>query len=724
MAALQKIRNKGALLIGAIGLALFAFIAEEFFRALETTSNVNKQQIGEVYGEKLSVQDYQILVDEASEIYKLQYGNLNDQMQDRVRDEVWNQFVSYKLFEHEADKLGLTVTDEEMQNALREGTAGSLRQLQVLSRIGLPLFEQNGRFSVQALQEFLKQYNEIKAQAGQMNPEVFEAFEIANKIWLYTEKLLRQELLMTKFQGLFQQAFISNPVAAKMIFDATTTQSNVELAAVPFSSVEDKEITVSDSDLKAMYDKNKELFRMLLETRDVKYIDVLVTASTADRIALEEKMNASCNRLKNGEDAALVVSSSNSLANYVNAPLTKNAFANDVRVRLDTMGVGATLAPYYNGIDNTFNVIKLVNKVQAPDSMLIRQIAVVGESLEEMQTRADSVYNALKGGADFKALAQIYGQPGDSLWITSAQYESDGAMDENGAKYVTALNMTPANSYAKVDMGQANVVVQVLERKAMQTKYNAAVIKCPVDFSTKTYGEALNKFNRFIAENRTIEDIEKNAVKSGYFLRPIDNFVSSAHNVANVGGTKDAVRWIFDEAEVGSISKLYECGDKNDHLLLVAMTAVHEAGLRPWNDPMVKEVLESMVKSEKKGELLMQKLAGVKDMAAAAQQKGAVVDTLENVTFTNTPFVAAAGVPEPVLSGAVAKTENGSYCGPLQGAEGIYMFRVLARNGNGSSYDEAQCKDMDAQAALRMASAQLFQVLAQEGEVIDNRYKF
>ena len=157
MAALQSIRKRGALLIGAIGLALFAFIAEEFFRSLETTSNMNKQQVGEVYGEKLSVQDYQQMVDEASELYKLQYGNLNDQMQDRVRDEVWNSFVNYKLVEHEANKLGLIVTDEEVQNALREGTAESLRRMGVLNSTGLAIVDQTGRFNVQVLQDFLKQ---------------------------------------------------------------------------------------------------------------------------------------------------------------------------------------------------------------------------------------------------------------------------------------------------------------------------------------------------------------------------------------------------------------------------------------------------------------------------------------------------------------------------------------------------------------------------------------
>ncbi len=348
----------------------------------------------------------------------------------------------------------------------------------------------------------------------------------------------------------------------------------------------------------------------------------------------------------------------------------------------------------------------------------------MGATVEETKTRTDSIMTALKGGASFKDMATKYGQPSDSAWITSAQYENS-MIDENGAKYVTTLNTAQVNSLTTVEMGQANVIIQMLDRKGMKTKYNAAVVKCPVDFSNETYRDALNKFNRFVAENRTVEDIEKNAGKNGYVLRTYNDFSSNLHNVANIGGTKDAVRWIFDEAEeAGAISKLYECGANNDHILLIAMTGIHEKGYRAWNDTLVKETLKPMVMSAKKGELLMQKLAGVKDMAAAKQQAGVVVDTLTNITFTNAPFIAAAGVPEPVVAGAVAKTEAGKYCGPVQGSEGVYMLRVISRNEGTQTFDKDLYMRMAAQANFRSIGAQLFQILMQEADVIDNRYKF
>ena len=45
MAAIGKIRSWGPVLATLIGLALFAFIAEEFFRSCESTTNEKRQQV-------------------------------------------------------------------------------------------------------------------------------------------------------------------------------------------------------------------------------------------------------------------------------------------------------------------------------------------------------------------------------------------------------------------------------------------------------------------------------------------------------------------------------------------------------------------------------------------------------------------------------------------------------------------------------------------------------
>ena len=130
MAALGKIRSHGALLVGVIGAALLAFIAEEAFRSCDASKNESRQQIGSVYGEKVNMQDYQKLVDEFTNVIKITQGreNLTDDELNQVKDQVWQTYVSNKVLEKECEKLGLTVTDKELQNVLTQGTNPMLMQ--------------------------------------------------------------------------------------------------------------------------------------------------------------------------------------------------------------------------------------------------------------------------------------------------------------------------------------------------------------------------------------------------------------------------------------------------------------------------------------------------------------------------------------------------------------------------------------------------------------------
>lgn len=444
MAALQTIRSKGALLVGVLGLALFAFIAEEFFRSIETTSAMDRSQVGEVYGKKLSIQDFQNLVDEHSEVTKLQMrmqgrdGNLTDEQTERLREQVWQQFQQKTIIEHECDKLGLEVTDGEVQEALRLGTAQSLQMMAGI--FGNP---QTGRFDLAQLQNFLKDYTKTIQQAQQsQNAEAVEQIQMIKKLWDFAEKQLRDELLSNKYNMLFAMGFTSNPIAAKASFEDKMVQKDVEIAALPFTTIDEKEIKVSDEDLKEAYNEYKSLFYSPAPSRDIKILDVNVIASAADRADLTKKVRDFEARLRNGEDAANIVRTSGSEVGYTNMAMSKQAFQRipDVAANIDSMAVGSVKATYYNAQDNTINTLKLVAKTQAPDSILYRQIAAIAATPEARKAQADSILKALNSGAKFAELAKKYGQPTDSAWITSNQYEQFG-MPEESAMYLRTLRL-------------------------------------------------------------------------------------------------------------------------------------------------------------------------------------------------------------------------------------------------------------------------------------------
>ena len=712
MAAIGKIRSWGPTLVIVIGLALFAFIAEEMFRSCEASKNEQRQQVGEVLGEKINVQDFQSLIDEYQEVIKMTQGrdNLTEDELNQVKDQVWNTFVNNKILEKEAKELGLTVTDTEMQNMLREGTNPMLAQTPFVN-------QQTGRFDVAQLTKFLNDYK------SNQNPQLAEQYKAIYDYWRFIEKTLRQQTLAQKYQALLSNCLLSNPVSAKAAHDAQHQEANILLAAMPYSSIKDDEVQVSDADLKAKYDSEKEAFIQKAETRDIKYVDFKVVASKSDRDALMKDMQDASRKLDSGAAPAEVVRKAQSQIPYVGLPVTNRALPTDIASRIDSMAVGQTTAPFESTSDNTLNVVKLINKQQLPDSVEFRVIQVGAETADAAQKKADSIYTAIKAGAPFDSIAKKYGQTGEKQWLTSAQYQNSTNIDADSKEYLLALNTMGAGEMKNLKLSQVNLILQVTDRRAMVTKYDVAIIKHTIDFSKQTYSDAYNKFSQYVSENNTIEGLEQNAEKFGFKVLERNDIMNSEHNVAGIRATRETMKWIFD-AQPGQVSPLYECGS-NDHLLVVALTKVHAAGYRDLDG--VKDVLKQQVLRDKKYDMLKAKLEGVKSVADA-KAKGAIIDTVKQISFGSPVFVQMTGSSEPALAGAVVATKDKEFhAAPVKGNGGAFVFQVLnvAKTGEGAE-DKGHEKQIETQLkqTAMQAASRFMQELYQKAKITDNRYLF
>ena len=714
MAALGKIRSKGGILVAAIGLALFAFLAEAAFRSCNEIKSESRQQIGEILGEKISVQDYQKLIDEYQSAIKftMQRDNLTEDELNQVKDQVWQQLVNNRVLEADAKKVGLTVTEQELSNVLNDGTNPMLAQTPFVN-------QQTGRFDINALQQFLDGYNKAKAS----NSPQLEQMQTIYDYWLFVEKNLRTQLLGQKYQALLASCVLSNKAEAKMAFKDNNEESEIQLASLAYSTIKDADVKVTDEDLKAKYEELKPAFRQNTETRDIKFVDYQIKASASDRNAIVKDMNALQKQLATATDPSMVISKSGSMIPYLGLPVSSKAYQQypDIASKIDSLAVGTT-GVTENKQDNTLNIIRVMSKAQLPDSVQFRQIQVAANTPEEAHAKADSIQKALAGGADFVAIAKRYGQTGEKVWFTGQQYEAAPSMSEDNRTYIEALLNGEVNAIQNVALTQGNIILQVVDKKAMKTKTTAAIIKKLVDFSKATRSDAYNKFSEFVAKSATVADLEKNASKYGYHVQSLNDVSTSEHYVAGVHGTRDALKWLFD-AKQGDVSPLYECGD-NDHLMVIVLSAIHPKGYRSWDDPQVKEILKREVIKDKKAEKLMAKLKGVNSIAAA-QAKGAKVSTVSQITFAAPAFVQATGSAEPALSGAVAATAVGKFSkNPVKGNAGVYVFQVVKKALRaGSKYNEAMAMQQAAQQNMQFLS-NFMQDLILKANVVDNRYLF
>ena len=712
MAALGKIRSKGVILISILGFALFAFIAEELFRSCESSRNESRQQVGEVLGDKVNVQDFQKLVDEYTNVIKMTQGrdNLTDDDLNQVKDVVWNTFVQTEIISKEASKLGLQVTDQELQNILNAGTNPMLLQTPFVN-------QQTGRFDANLLKKFLAEYK----QAQTTNPQMAEQYQGIYNFWTFIEKSLRQQVLAQKYQSLLAGCLISNPVSAKMSYTDENQESNIQLASFAYSSINDNKVKISDADLKAKYEELKPRFKQYEETRSIKYVDYQVLPSASDRAALNKTVAGYVQSLKETADPVEIVRNSGSLVTYLGIPQTKAAFPTDIAARLDSMAVGSTSAPVENKLDNTINVVKLISKVQLPDSVQFRAIQVGGATPADAAKTADSIFTALKSGAEFEAIAKKYGQTGEKNWITSNQYQNATSMDADTKSYIESLNTLPVNEIKNLKLTQGNLILQITDRKAMTDKYVAAVIKKPIEFSKNTYSAAFNKFSQFVSESQTLEAMQKNASKYGYKVQERMDIRNSEHYVAGIHGTREALKWIF-ETDENKVSQLYECGD-NDHLLVLVMTNINKKGYRSLDDENVKNYVKQEVLRDKKAEMLMAKVKGVNSISAA-KAKGAQVSAVNQVTFAAPVFVQSTGMSEPALSGAVAATAKGKFSSTaVKGNGGVYLFQVLEKKMRPVKFNAKEYEQRQRQKMMQYAG-NFMQELYINANVKDNRYLF
>ena len=713
MATLGRIRKHGWLLLVVIGIALLAFIVGDGIKALGPSKNI--RNVGEINGDKISVEEYQKAINEYEEVVRFARGSntITESEIAQIKDEVWNQLVSTKLIEDEVGRLGITVTPAELEAALDEGTSSLLTQSMFVN-------QQTGKFDKDLLYNFLSEYNSLDAST--MPSQYVEYYQNLYRYWNFIERNLKQELLLEKYEALVNKAQMSNPVVAQQSYDGRNNYCKLAFAVIPFSSIADSAVAVTDADLKAVYNEHKENYRQFAETRDVKYIDIAVVPSEEDRAALMADVSEIAGQLAEAAESEIegVVRMSESTIPFSLMPRTAAGLPEDVAERIVNANVGDVVPAYYNEADDSYNTFKFLAKATAPDSIQYRQIQVTEQEDARRTELSDSIYNAILAGADFAELAERYGQATEPAWLGSASYERSTIVGDN-ATYLVTLNSMKKGEIRKLSLQGVDVILQVTDTKNPVDKYLVADIKRPAYFSKDTYNAAYNRLSQFVASNQGLDDFKANAEEAGFRLLDLNGLQNTAHNIGGVSSSRDALRWAFG-AKKGEVSQIFEAG-ANDHLLALALEDIHPAGYASMET--VKDMLKYEATNNKKAEKILANVKNVKTLAEAAAFDGAKTDTLARVTFSSPVFVSAVPASEPALSGVAASLEQGETAGPIKGNGGIYFVQVVERGQGAQTFDAAQEQKNAVSTATRsMGHTRLVNELYTKAKVVDNRYLF
>ena len=756
MAALQTLRNKPALLMSVIGGALLLFIVT--LADFNSCSRPNVE--GEVNGKELTYEDYEQQISDETNLESLLLDNVSDQEKDQIRQRLWENFKQQQIISKQADKLGLIVTKEDIQNELSSVTPQQLQQIAQMMQYGQMDFSRItyaqklmllmakfvGQPTIDGYKQFLKTADQQISQMQKQNPEAAEMLTNIKKACLYCESQIPGEVLQNKFLALVQQGVISNPVSARMDFDEENTTYSIEMANIPYSTVADKDVKITDEDLQTKYDELKPLFRIHGKSRDLKAIDVQVTASAKDQENIIAQVRKLENALRNATTAKAVeeiMKSSKSDVQYQNVYVTKDLLnqssLQDVASAVDSIASGAVTSTKIEpkGQDGVqyVSTFKLVGKKMTPDSMQICRLAV------DNKADAEKIVSEVKKGATLSSLAakysaavKKYGLKGDTTWVETKYYVDADATaagkDSTSSQYTDVCQMPVGTvSYMTVpnqqDGKSVYIVTDVVSAKSPSEKYNVAVVKYPMNFSQQTYSDKKRQLSEFLAKNRDLASLEKNAQRSGFTLMDLPNFSTSDAMSArlSIGGekTKDAFVWAFGEAEEGQVSQIYECGKENDHLLVIAVAAINDGDYLAWDNPSVKKQLEQLVRQDKKAEKI---LASVKNVKAIAQAR-----SIKGVQISNQNAVNISSVEqyEPTLAGAIERTKKGAFTGAVKGSMGIVMAQVNGVTTSKATFNAAAAMTNETYKQLNVIfgrSGSILESLENEADIEDNRYKF
>lgn len=698
MALLQKIRTNLVAQL-AIGLGMVAFIVTGFV----TCSRGPREQettVAKLNGEELDRQSFDSQVEEFKNILRivqqkpLDY-NFTSEEDAQIREQVYQRFVQKNLLEKECSALGLTVTDNELANIIKEGTHPLLTQL--------PLFlTQNRTFDYAGLQQFLKQYSDMQSNS-QVTADQMMQMELIHSAWMFVEKELRTATLSDKYQNLLCSLILSNPVSAKASFEARNNETDVVMAALPYATIADTDIKVEESELKAKlaeyqnaYWRNPNTgeevqFYALNESREVKYIDVNIKPSDADQEAINNAMNEYATALQaEGANIDSIVAHSKSLVSYTKMPMGQNTIRRidaDAAARIDSLAVGAQSEVYMNPADTTLNIVRLLGRVSRPDSVEVREIGIQNMDVAAAKVTADSIINALNAGEVFDSIAKRYNQPGTKHWITSNMYEGATLSDQD-REYIESAITASTGEYKTIEMEGGVLLMQITDRRQMEEKFDVAIIKRKIDFSQETFKDYMNKLATFVNNCKDAKEIEEKAVKEGYTVQK-ENVYKNTHSLSRVAGTREIVRWAYnDDTEIGNILDPKAYGSNSDHLVVAVLSSIAPAGKATLDNEKVKEAIGLMVVADKKAAMLQDKMKSAKSIADVAKIQGAVQDSIQHITFSSPAYIMKLGAQEMAVSGAASSLAEGKFVAGVRGNSGVYALQAVKKNKNAETYDE------------------------------------
>lgn len=633
MSTLEQIRQRPVLIISILGVALLLFILTAVDRPGELFTD--SHTVAKVDGEKIDYLEFQKRVEQQQEQMQ-QRGYTNVDVA-QVQEYVLQQMVNESLLKKEFERLGLTVTDNELSQAMLGATPSPYVQ-QMVQSMGIP--------SAQLLYEAA--FNPTKSG---VTPEQAPQFQSA---WAELEKNTEEMMLQQKFMALFAGTLTANKLDAKALYEDNATTSTIVYAKKDLSTLKDADFTPTDAEINDLYNQEKNRYRINEKQVVINYIAVDVVPSTDDLAAAQREVEDAIVGLRMNEGTDAVASNGKFYVNRVSA--TEASLAPALKKAVPSMAKDSVAMISF--IDNQYTIAKFLDVTTSIDSVLV-DVAFINETAD-----ADSVIARLNTGASKIDMGDAIAQSQDSMWVS--------LLDPGIAQFKDQIATAETGSYFKPEGGQNGMTMRVRSRKAPVAVYDVAEITYDVVPSNATIQKLNGDLRKYLADNSTAAKFTSEATKAGYSA--LSAVVTpSTLSINGLQESRGAAKWALD-AKKDQVSGVFN-NDRDSRLLAVAVNDVYDGKFVPATNETVRNYLTNKVMNRKKAEKLIADYNGkgksVAEYAAAMQVKA---DTTQ-VTFGQ-PYVRNFPMYESALQANVAVAKKGELVGPVALNQSVVVFTV------------------------------------------------
>lgn len=704
MSVINKIREHSGWAVGVIAISLLLFIVGgDLLSGQGSLFGGNQREVGKIAGQSIDIQDFNARVDAIRAQYEQQSGRSpGEQEMDQIREQAWNQTLFDIAYKEQFEKLGLTVSPEELIDMVQ----GNNISPQVRQAFTNP---QTGVFDKSQIISYLKGLKNLPPEQQAM--------------WANFEENLKQDRLRSKYEGLMLLSNFATTAEAQKQYQAQNAKADIRYLYVPYYAVNDTAVKVTDSELKAYMNAHKDEFPGV-DSRSIQYVTFAINPSKEDSASLYNDIKS----LARGLGASQSDSTFAQQNSDVRIPLymTAGEMPEQLRAAIPTFSPGGIYGPFREG--NTYFIYKYggtkkdTSFTARASHILIRPTDKTDSAKAEARRKAESILKQIQEGANFEAMAQTNSADG------SAQQGGDLGTFKNNGQMVKPFETAVFSAASagliphvvETDFGYH--IIKVTQPKT-NTLYRIAGIGKSILPSQATTDEILRKADQFAsATNDKDSFLAKAKEDRSLVVANADRITENSSQVNALAEARKLVRWAFDsKTSVGDVSEPIEVGDQYVVALLTGKSSKDNVTVDDYRNE-----LTTKVRNKLKAEQIISKLgntsAGTLDAIAQKYGAGALVETADDVNLAN-GFLRSAGV-DPTALGKAFGLKVGKRSKPFAGETGVLIVEPTRIVLAPAVADYAQYKMMLEQSAASRTAIYMREAVKDAANVTDNRAKF